>query len=249
MYESLAYFYDTFMEDIPYEKWAVLLKQHFEEHGIEEGIVLDLGCGTGVLTRRMSSQYDMIGVDNSPDMLQVANENSEQSGILYLCQDMRELDLYGTISAAYSMCDSLNYITKTEDLVRVMDRVSLFMEEGGIFVFDMRSVSFYRDELDGAVFYEQYEDADIVWENEYDPDERLHEYFLTIYEKQQDGSYIRQTESHVQRAYSIDEVKEALSETGFTLINVMDEETGEEASEKSRRLLFVARTVGLRQRV
>ena len=117
-YTSFASVYDTFMDNIPYKEWAEYLVGLLKEYGIHDGLVLDLGCGTGNMTELLAaSGYDMIGIDNAEDMLEIAMEKRAESGhdILYLLQDMREFELYGTVKAIISICDSINYITEEED--------------------------------------------------------------------------------------------------------------------------------------
>ncbi len=249
MYERFAGVYDAFMENIPYSDWAELIRTKLFSHGIEHGILLDLGCGTGVLTRLLSKSFDMIGIDSSFDMLSVAKEYPADS-ILYLCQDMRELDLYGSIISAYSMCDSMNYILNPDELKTVFSRVSLFMEEGGLFIFDMRTGHLYRDIMDGNVYYERREDCDIVWENTYDEETKLHEYFVTMYSRKAGSClYERFEERHLQRAYDMREIEEILQESGFTLVEASDEETGGNVEDDTKRMLFVSRLTKLRQKV
>ena len=119
MYGSFAYVYDKFMDDVPYEEWADYVQSLLMEYGVLEGLVLELGCGTGSLTEILGSRgYDLIGVDISADMLDIAMEKREKSGrdILYLMQDMREFELYGTVRAVISICDSMNYLPCEEDM-------------------------------------------------------------------------------------------------------------------------------------
>ncbi len=121
-YTSFASVYDTFMDDVPYEEWGEYMHGLLKEYGINDGLVLDLGCGTGTMTELLADLgYDMIGVDNSADMLEIALEKKVESGhdILYLQQDMREFELYGTVRAIISICDSVNYITEPDELRRV----------------------------------------------------------------------------------------------------------------------------------
>ena len=117
-YAGFAAVYDLFMDDVPYEKWCRRIRELLKEYGVNDGLVLDLGCGTGTITELLAEAgYDMIGVDASEEMLELAVEKRERSGldILYLLQDMREFELYGTVRAVVSVCDSMNYITEEAD--------------------------------------------------------------------------------------------------------------------------------------
>ena len=108
-YTSFAMVYDQLMDNVPYEAWCAYLTGLLREYGCREGLVLELGCGTGALTRLLAAEgYDMIGLDNSPDMLSIARERQAEEGtdILYLLQDMAAFELYGTVAAAVSLCDS-----------------------------------------------------------------------------------------------------------------------------------------------
>lgn len=152
-YTGFAQVYDKFMDNVPYDKWAEDIRKILIKQGISEGILLDLGCGTGNITRRFADYgYDMIGIDISEEMLQIAiekkyeeeeelPENSKARDILYLKQDMRDFELYGTVSAVICICDSLNYITKEEELFSVFSLVNNYLEAGGIFLFDMNTKS------------------------------------------------------------------------------------------------------------
>lgn len=139
-YESFARVYDLFMDNIPYDEWCSYLIELLKEYGIEDGLVLELGCGTGNVTERLfNAGYDMIGVDNSMDMLEIAMEKKEENkkDILYLLQDMREFELYGTVRAVVSICDSMNYILDYGELVQVFSLVNNYLDPGGIFIFDL----------------------------------------------------------------------------------------------------------------
>ena len=163
-YDGFARVYDTFMDNVPYSEWAGFLKTVLEEFGIcgkenrqekpldlleqERHEILDLGCGTGTLTEMLSEAgYDMIGVDSSEEMLEIAMEKREKSGrdILYLCQDMRNLELYGTVGAAVSVCDTLNYLLQEEEVVSVFSLVNNYLYPGGIFIFDFNTVYKYQE--------------------------------------------------------------------------------------------------------
>jgi len=149
-YSDFARVYDIFMDNVEYEKWAEYLIGRLREYGIEDGIVLELGCGTGVMTELLAeSGYDMIGVDNSEEMLGEAMEKRAESGyeILYLEQDMREFELYGTVRAVVSVCDCMNYITEEDDLLTVFKLVNNYLDPDGIFIFDMNTPYKYREML------------------------------------------------------------------------------------------------------
>ena len=175
-YESFARVYDLFMDNIPYEEWCEYLAGLLEDQGIREGLVLELGCGTGNMTRLLAEKgYDMIGVDNSVDMLEIAMEKKEEEeqDILYLLQDMREFELYGTVRAAVSVCDSMNYIIEEEDLLEVFRLVNNYLDPGGIFIFDLNTEYKYEKILGDTTIAEDREDASFIWDNYYDPEEKI----------------------------------------------------------------------------
>ena len=149
-YRSFAQVYDIFMDNIPYKEWCNYVIGILKEYGIIEGLIVELGCGTGNITEYLAKEgYDMIGIDNSMDMLEVAAEKREKSGldILYLLQDMREFELYGTVRAAISICDSMNYILEYQDLVKVFSLVNNYLDPGGIFIFDCNTEYKYQELL------------------------------------------------------------------------------------------------------
>ena len=130
-YTSFAEVYDQFMDNVPYREWADFLQEILQKEGINDGLVLDLGCGTGSMTEELAGRgYDMIGVDNSEDMLEIAMEKRQESGhdILYLLQDMQEFELYGTVRAVVSVCDSVNYVTEKEELEQVFRLVNNYLD-------------------------------------------------------------------------------------------------------------------------
>ena len=149
-YTSFASVYDTFMDNIPYEEWSKYLMGLLREYQVEDGLVLDLGCGTGNMTELLAKAgYDMIGVDNAEEMLEIAMEKRTESGhdILYLLQDMREFELYGTVKAIISICDSINYITEEEDLLEVFRLTNNYLDPKGVFIFDFNTVYKYSEIL------------------------------------------------------------------------------------------------------
>ena len=243
-YTGFAAVYDLFMDGVPYEEWADRITENLKEYGIEDGLVLDLGCGTGSMAELLAGAgYDMIGVDASEEMLELADEKKEKSGhdILYLLQDMREFELYGTVRAIVSVCDSLNYVTEEADLFQVFRLAHNYLDPDGVFLFDMNTVYKYAEILGESVIAENREEGSFIWENYYDPEEGLNEYDLTLYVREADGRYIRYEETHFQRAYETETVLGLLEKAGFRVEKLLDAETGEKPRRETERIFIAAR--------
>ena len=240
-YTSFAQVYDLFMDNVPYEVWGEYLDKLFKEYGIEDGLLLDLGCGTGKLTRILNEKgYDMIGVDYSYEMLDIAKMQSDES-ILYLMQDMREFELYGTVRGIYSACDCVNYILEEDELREVFALANNYLDPGGIFVFDVNTPYKYYELLAENTFAENREEGSFIWENYFDEEELINEYDLTLYIQEEDGRYQRFEETHYQRCYDLNRIQTLLEETGLEFIAMYDAYTKEPVSEESEKVLFVAR--------
>lgn len=242
IYGGFASVYDRFMEDIPYDEWCSYLRGLLKEYGITEGIIVDLACGTGEMTKRLrDAGYDMIGVDLSEEMLEIAREKCQED-VLLLHQDMRELDLYGSAAAMICVCDGMNYLCSKEDLEQVFHQVSLFLDRGGMFLFDMKTDYFYREVLGNRTLTDNREDASYIWENVYHEEEKLNEYLLTVYElvDEEKDLFVRTDELHRQRAYEPDWVKEALERQGLFCLQVYEALTRKLPAPESERIYFVA---------
>jgi len=243
-YTSFAQVYDLFMDNVPYKEWADYLDKLFKEYGIEDGLLLDLGCGTGKLTRLLAEKgYDMIGVDYSFEMLDIAREQSDES-ILYLLQDMREFELYGTVRGIYSACDCLNYILEEEELKEVFALVNNYLDPGGIFVFDINTPYKYQELLADNTIAETRDEGSFIWENYYDEEEQINEYDLTLYIKEEDGRFQRFEETHYQRCYELETIQKLLEEAGLEFVAMYDAYTKEPVSEESEKVLVIAREKG-----
>ena len=245
-YTGFAKVYDDFMDNVNYERWTSYLVERMKEFGIKEGILLDLGCGTGKMTRRLSEYgFDMIGIDNSFEMLDIARESSggDQS-ILYLLQDMREFELYGTVCAVTANCDSLNYILEYEDLVQVFRLVNNYLDPEGIFIFDVNTEYKYREILSDSTIAEDREEISFIWDNYYYEDEKMNEYDLKLFVKEENGLYRKLQETHYQRAYTVEEIRNAIKEAGMEFIAIYDAFTKEEPKKDSQRLHFIVREKG-----
>lgn len=285
-YTEFASVYDTFMDDTPYEEWAEyiigLLKQYGvsdvdasitdEEESVlseeeqvrkkalaaERGVVVDLGCGTGTLTELLADAgYDMIGIDNSQEMLNIALDRKEKSGreILYLLQDMREFELYGTVGAIISVCDSLNYLLEEEEIRETFRLVNNYLYPGGVFIFDFNTVYKYETVIGDATIAENREDCSFIWENYYDPEGQLNEYDLTVFQRIPDsgiedaggfdgGIFRRFTETHYQRGYTLEQMRSLVEKAGMQFVIAIDADTHEEVRAESERIYIVARECG-----
>ncbi len=251
-YESFAGVYDLFMDGVPYDAWMNNISGILLKEGIKSGIGLDLGCGTGQMTRRLSAAgYDMIGADASVAMLSIARENSGD-GILYLCQDMRSFELYGTVAFAVSLCDSLNYLEDTEELTKVFSLVNNYLDPGGVFLFDMNTPHKYRDILADNTFAETRDESAFIWENDYEEETRINRYELTLFMKEKEDLFRRYEEVHLQKAFTMEEVKSSLKNAGLVLEKVYDLTAQDhdgaagmgEYREDAERVLFFAREKG-----
>ena len=324
------------MDNVPYEEWVNFVIDILKDHGISDGLVLDLGCGTGEATRLLARHgYDMIGVDSSEDMLMIANEKrlaavqgdyenscdadltdadskdkdssdkdscgkdscdkdssdkdsydkdscdkdsydkdsrdytssdldsprnenngyindrmgiestNFESDILYLCQDMREFELYGTVRAIVSMCDCMNYILEPDELLTVFELAHNYLDWDGLFIFDMNTPFKYAELLADNTFAENREDCSFIWENEYDTDTKINTYDLTLFVQNEMGDFTRYEEYHEQRCFEQDEVCELLVQAGFVIEKVCEAYTGAPLSAESDRALYVARKIKL----
>ena len=244
-YESLARFYDELTEDVNYAAWADFYEVFFRNHtGLEIHTVLDLACGTGTLTRLMAERgYEMIGVDQSPEMLMEAQEKCmDVEGIrpLFLNQSMDELDLYGTIDACVCCLDSVNYVTDPKALQEALKRVQCFLMPGGLMIFDVRTPELFRS-LDGQMFLDEAEDVFCVWRAVFDEAEKVCTYGFDLFERQKNGLWRREREEHNEYAYTAEELTEYLHQAGFGKVELYGNcqmrppEAGED------RIVFVAK--------
>ena len=252
-YTSFAEVYDTFMDNVPYEEWADYLEDRLKEYGIRDGLVLELGCGTGSMTELLAEKgYDMIGVDNSEDMLEIAMEKRIESGhdILYLLQNMQEFELYGTVRAIVSVCDCVNYVTDKNELQEVFCLVNNYLDPQGIFIFDFNTEYKYREVLGDQTIAESREDCSFIWDNYYYEEERINEYELNLFiredaESETEGDlYRRFRETHFQRAYTLEEITRIVEESGLQFVTAYEAFTKEPPSKNSERIYVIAREQG-----
>lgn len=246
-YTGFAEVYDTFMDNVPYEEWGRWYVDILNQYGIFDGLVLDMGCGTGSMTELLAAAgYDMIGLDNSEEMLNLAMKKRDESGkdILYLLQDMTEFELYGTVRAIISACDSVNYILEEEDLREVFRLANNYLDPGGIFVFDFNTRYKYEVLLGEQTIAENREDCSFIWENYYDPEDEINEYDLTLFVKEEDDRYRRFSETHYQRAYDLELIEQLAKEAGMVFVKAYDAYTMEDPREDSERICVILKEQG-----
>ena len=247
-YGEFAYYYDGLTDNVDYEKRCDYIRDLLAENGVGEGILLDLACGTGTVSLILSRMgYDVIGVDSSEDMLSVAQEKKMETGddVIFLCQRMEELDLYGTINAAVSTLDSINHVTDADTVREIFRRVSLFMEDKGIFIFDVNTPYKHRNVLGNNTFVYDTDEVYCVWQNSTD-ESLLTTISLDIFEKDEDDeeTYYRYSEEFSERAYELDDIKSWLEECKFEVTAVYEEMTREAVGDNTQRAVFVARKIG-----
>ena len=244
-YGFLAGCYDRLTYDVDYSAWASYIEKHFRKNPLPGNTVLDLACGTGSLTRELALRgYEMIGADQSPDMLaQAAEKNRGISPVepIFLCQPMEKLDLYGTIDACVCCLDSVNYVTDPKKLQRTFQRVHLFLMPGGLFLFDINSPE-KLEGLDGQVFLDETEDAYCVWRAEFSKRSRICSYFMDIFRLDgSTGQWDRGEELHRERAYSIPELTAMLEKAGFRDVRTYGELKMRPPGTGEQRIFFAAR--------
>lgn len=271
-YTDFAQVYDELMDNAPYGEWCETLAGLIEKYGIsrpvrgrgavsaekggavddavlasERNLVLDLGCGTGTLTELLYAKgYDMIGVDSAPAMLDVAVQKRERSGadILYLIQDMRELELYSTVGTVVSVCDTVNYILEETELLEVFRLVNNYLYPGGIFIFDFNTDYKYREVIGDATIAENREDCSFIWENYYDEGSSLNEYDVTVFVHEKGGLFRRFEERHVQRGYGPEQMRALTEQAGLQVVEMADADTKGKVRPESERVYIVARERG-----
>lgn len=243
-YENLAGCYDQFTRDVDYVRWADYLERHFARSALPIHTVLDLACGTGSLTLELARRgYEMIGVDQSEEMLAQAAEKCRQASEippLFLHQSMDKLDLYGTIDACVCCLDSVNYVTSPQKLERAFQRVHTFLMPGGLFMFDVNTPDKLRA-LDGQVFLDESADAYCVWRADYSARRRVCTYGMDLFTLEPDGRWSRAEELHEEYAYEPDELEALLIRAGFSRIKQYGERKLRAPKAGEGRIFFAAR--------
>lgn len=245
-YESFASVYDLFMRDINYDEWIKYIEKLWDNFNINPKLVCELGCGTGNISLRLAKKgRDVIGIDISEDMLSKARQKAENEklDVLFLHQDMCDFELYGTVDCILCLCDSLNYITEKDDILTVFKLVNNYLHPNGVFIFDLNTEHKFKNIYSDNTFSEITEDAAYIWENYYDEDEQINEYYLNFFVKNHKGSYDRMEEEHYERAYSLDTIKALIEQSGLKFEAAYDAFSFDSSREDSERIYVVAREV------
>lgn len=241
-YGALAGCYDEMTQDVDYPAWADYLEELFAVRPVHT--VLDLACGTGTMACLLDERgYELIGVDFSPEMLAVAAEKAlDVAGErpIFLCQAMEDLDLYGTVDACVCLLDSVNHVTDPDRLARALARVLLFLEPGGLFVFDVHTPEHLRA-LDGGLFLDETDGGYCVWRTEYDPAERICTYAMDVFRHVRGDLWTRDGELHEEYAYTVEELTELLQTTGFVDVRCYGDKTQAPPEDGADRIFFTAR--------
>ncbi len=238
-YEALAAVYDVLNGDVDYKKIADFYEKAFETSHITPELVLDLGCGTGIMTVEMAARgYDMIGVDGSAEMLSRAFERKYEAGtdrVLFLQQDMRDFELYGTVGAVISSLDCINYLTGEGDLARCFSLVHNYLDPDGIFLFDVNTPHKFKTVFADNAYILESEDCYCGWQNEYDEKTSLCRFYLSVFTENKDGTYARTDEEQCERAYTREELTRALEKAGFADIAFFGDTDMRDATDTDER--------------
>jgi len=254
-YGAIARVYDRLNAEIDYAAWADFVEACFARYLKEKPtLLLDLACGTGSMTLELARRgFDMIGVDASPDMLSVAYERAadrECEGVLFLLQDMRTFELYGTVGAVTCCLDSINYLLREQDVKTTFATVHNYLDPDGLFLFDVNTPYKFKHVYgDNSYILEDEltdEDGDVQavycgWQNHYDEKTHLCTFDLSLFEERKDGGYDRSDEQQAERCYTQEQLQELLTSTGFELLGCFGGWDFSEPKDNCERYYFVAR--------
>ena len=242
-YDDFSRYYDLLTDNVEYKKRADYFCRLLSMCGINEGILLDLGCGTGSMSFEMADRgFDVIGVDSSVGMLSAAQQKMFENGkhILLLNQKMQEIDLYGTVDCAVCVLDGINHLENCDEVIKTFKKVSLFMNKGGVFAFDVNTIHKHKNILADNAFVFEPEGVFCAWQNSYNLSDNSVEISLDFFEEE-DGVYYRACESFTEKAYELDDIKLWLEESGFEVVGIFDDMTTDNVKPESERAVFLAR--------
>ena len=245
IYDLLAPFYDSVNAQIDYSRWADFIDRVVSRECKERPtLALDLGCGTGKMTLELASRgYDMTGIDYSPEMLDIARARAEECGadVLWLCQDMREFELYGTVDLAVCALDGMNHLTSTEDMASCLSLVHNYLIPDGIFIFDINGKHKFENIYANNSYVMEEDSGMCVWQNCYNPRTKLCDFYITLFSECPDGRYERFDETQCERMYTIRSIKRHLSCASFEFIGAYSDFDFTDATDSDERIYIVAR--------
>ncbi len=245
-YNAFARYYDELTANIDYKKRALYFNEIINRYKTTEGmILLDLACGTGSISEEMARLgYDVIGVDNSDEMLGIAIEKKFDSGlnIQYLCQDMRNIDMFGTIDVTVCALDSINHLQSLDDVRKVFEKVALFAEPQGLFIFDINTVYKHRCVLANNTFTYETDNVYCVWENSLDTSTDSVKMHLEFFERLENGLYERSSDDFSEAAYSEADIEAILDEVGMDIIGKFGDDSFDSPVDNTQRIVYAARS-------
>ncbi|MCT8139651.1 class I SAM-dependent methyltransferase [Anaerobacillus sp. CMMVII] len=243
-YGKFAYLYDELMKDAPYDQWVSFVLKILEMNHLNQGEILDLGCGTGNIAIPLSKHgFKLTAVDLSEEMLFIANEKSKVEGttVQFYQQDMRELEGLGTFNTVVSLCDSLNYLKNEQEILTTFQRIADHLEDNGLFIFDVHSIYKVEEVFTGHTFAHNGEEIAYIWECFAGEPAYSVEHDLSFFVLNEQGFYERFDEFHQQRTYPINMYEQALHNAGFNLVSITGDFSLNELNEKAERWFFVAK--------
>ena len=242
-YDNFSRFYDLLTDNVEYEKRADYFCRLLSLCGIKDGILLDLACGTGSISVEMAKRgFDVIGVDSSIGMLNAARQKAYESGeqVLLLNQSMDAIDLFGTVDCAVCVLDSINHLADAAQVKRTFEKVSLFMNPGGAFAFDVNTLYKHKNVLADNAFVYDLDELYCVWQNNFNEADGSVDISLDFFEEE-DGTYYRSCESFTEKAYDLADIEKWLGESGFEVVGIFDDMTTEKAHPETERAVFLAK--------
>lgn len=250
IYDLIAPFYDEVNKEISYADWADFIEKiiSLEYRHRRPELLLDLGCGTGKMTLELARRgYDMTGVDVSPEMLDLARESAEREGfdgkILWLCQDMTELELYGTVDVAVSCLDCINHLATKASLEKCLSLVHNYLIPDGLFIFDINGRSKFETVYSDNTYVMEADGKVCIWQNYYDNKSSLCDFYITVFEEGADGRYERYDDVQRERMYTLRSIKSSLNKTGFEFIGAYSDYDFKEATDADGRIYIAARCI------
>lgn len=244
-YGRFAYLYDELMKDVPYDQWATKVYQTIEKYRKNTNTILDVGCGTGELSIRLTEAgFKVTGIDLSESMLTVAHTKTLEKGlsIPYFQQNMVEMEGLGSFDLITIFCDSLNYLETEKEIISTFQGVYDQLLPGGVFMFDVHSTYKISEIFQEGTFVLNEDKISYIWlafvgDCLYSVEHELSFFVLD----ESTGQYERIDEHHFQRTFPISQYEDWLNDTGFDLIEVTADFHEGKPDEKSERIFFTAR--------